>query len=231
MLGRYIILTVIFLIAMAIIPKIMGAVYKRVCKINEGMMEKSAFNYYSLGKDNLPSREGETREVTLDKLIASKSIKAVVDPKTKQVCDKENSKVIIKKINGDYQISSVLKCETCMGQKQDTGDYEEELWDGWITLVLYYPESSTERKWRLGSEGEVRHDPMLHWQDYTGPITIPLNRVEDVWISYEINGEEFIIPPVGRLLVDIVPDNRGKEYNDKVMVKINYDKDAEVKEY
>ncbi|MDF2866375.1 MAG: hypothetical protein K0R72_1193, partial [Clostridia bacterium] len=49
----------------------------------------------------------------------------------------------------------------------------EELWDGWIKLTLYYPAGSTEKKWRLGTEGELRVDPMLMWQNYTGPITIP----------------------------------------------------------
>ncbi|MFA5604008.1 MAG: prepilin-type N-terminal cleavage/methylation domain-containing protein, partial [Bacilli bacterium] len=100
LLATIVIIIIIFLIAMFVIPNVMGGVYKRVCSINEGMMEKSAFNYFSLGKDGLPSKEGESKEVTLDKLINSKFIKEIKDPKTKLACDRENSKTVITRLNG-----------------------------------------------------------------------------------------------------------------------------------
>jgi len=107
----------------------------------------------------------------------------------------------------------------------------QELWNGWIRLTLYYPASSTDKKWRLGSEGELRVDPMLMWQDYTGPITIPLDRTKDVWIKYKIDNTEVVIPPAGTLLVDIVPDKIGTTKVEQVNLKINYDSEATTKEY
>jgi hypothetical protein len=113
-----------------------------------------------------------------------------------------------------------------------TGPEEnQEMWDGWIKLTLYYPANSTEKKWRLGSEGEIRVDPMLMWQNYTGPITIPLDRTKDVWIKYKVNGKEVVIPPAGTLLVDIVPDSSGTTKVEQVNVNINYDETATIKEY
>jgi len=107
-----------------------------------------------------------------------------------------------------------------------------DTWDGWINMTLYYPSNSTERQWRLGSQGEIRYDENLMWQYYTGSITVPLSRVEDVWIRYNLNGETVTIPPVGTLLVDIEPDSYGTSKKvDSVNVKITYDKDATVKEY
>ncbi|MDF2865913.1 MAG: coagulation factor 5/8 type protein [Clostridia bacterium] len=107
----------------------------------------------------------------------------------------------------------------------------EELWDGWIKLTLYYPAGSTEKKWRLGTEGELRADPMLMWQNYLGPITIPLDRVKDVWIKYILNNKEVVIPPTGTLLVDIVPDKTGYTKVPGVKVHINFDETATTKEY
>jgi hypothetical protein len=107
----------------------------------------------------------------------------------------------------------------------------QELWNGWINLTLYYPTNSTAKMWRLGNEGEIRVDPMLMWQEYTGPISIPLDRVKDVWIKYKINNEDVIVPPAGTLLVDIVPDKTGTTKVSEVNVNINYDSDATTKEY
>jgi len=107
----------------------------------------------------------------------------------------------------------------------------EEIWDGWIKLTLYYPAGSTDKKWRLGTEGELRVDSMLMWQNYTGVITIPLDRIKDVWIKYKIDNKDVIVPPVGTLLVDIVPDKTGATKVDKVNVIINFDEGATTKEY
>ncbi len=107
---------------------------------------------------------------------------------------------------------------------------EEEVFDGWVRLTLYYPSNSTERKWRLGSEGEVRTDDTLNWEDYTGPITIPLARVQDVWIQYKVNNETVVVPPSGRVLVNINVNPSGT-FTKKVSVNIDYDKEATTKEY
>ena len=107
----------------------------------------------------------------------------------------------------------------------------EQTWNGWITLKLYYPKGSTNRQWRLSEEGELRNDPMLMWQDYTTAIKIPLDRIKDVWIRYNLNNETQIIPPAGTLLVDIDPTPVYPTKTEEVKVTINYDKDAESKEY
>lgn len=107
-----------------------------------------------------------------------------------------------------------------------------DTWDGWITMTLYYPASSTDREWRLGSQGELRYDQTLMWQPYTGAITVKLDRVEDVWIRYKLDGKTVTIPPAGTVLVDIEPDSYGTSKKvDSVNVKITYDEDATVKEY
>ena len=83
---------------------------------------------------------------------------------------------------------------------------EEMIWDGWITMNLYFPANSTDWQWRLGNEEETRTgEEDTGWQDYTGPITVRLTDVENVYIRYKLNGEEVIIPPKGKLLVDIQP--------------------------
>ena len=135
----------------------------------------------------------------------------------------------------DYEESKVrfdeaiLEKEDCAisGEREQK---EEEVFDGWVRLTLYYPSNSTERKWRLGSEGEVRTDDSLNWEEYTGPITIPLNRVEDVWIKYRLNNETVVIPPSGRVLVNIETSPNGT-LTKKVSVTIDYDKEATTKEY
>ncbi len=104
-----------------------------------------------------------------------------------------------------------------------------DIWDGWITLSLYYPSNSTERKWRLGEPGEVRESENLVWQDYTGPITVRLTDVENIWISYIVDNKKVIIPPVGKVLVDIEPDTKAPV--DSVKVKITYDDNATKKKY
>lgn len=110
-------------------------------------------------------------------------------------------------------------------------DDTDEIWDGWVRLTLYYPAGSTNRQWRLGEEGETRYDENLMWKDYTGPIWVRLSEVENVWIRYILNGEEEIVPPSGRLAVDIMPDSYLPNLAQSVKVKIYYDKEAEQKEY
>ncbi|MDD4376435.1 MAG: hypothetical protein PHR25_06655 [Clostridia bacterium] len=109
-------------------------------------------------------------------------------------------------------------------------DVPDEMWDGYITLTLYYPSNSTDRQWRLGTEGELRTDPLLMWQKYTGSIIIPMDRVQDVWIKYKINNETITVPPAGTLLVDIEPEQTTSKV-EKIKVQITYDAEAEIKEY
>ena len=108
---------------------------------------------------------------------------------------------------------------------------KEEVMDGWIRLNLYYPENSTNWEWRLDSEGiRTGYNDDL-WQAYTGPILVKIEDVENVYIRYDLNGETVIIPPKGKILVDIEPKKYSLTSKEKVSVKIHYDNDAEVKEY
>jgi len=108
----------------------------------------------------------------------------------------------------------------------------DEVWDGWIRLNLYYPENSTNWQWRIGKEGEIRTGyDNTDWQDYTGPILVKLEDVDDVYIRYDLDGETVVVPPNGRVLVDIVPEAFTLEKNEKTKVIINYEKNAETKEY
>lgn len=109
---------------------------------------------------------------------------------------------------------------------------EDEIFDGWIKMNLYYPENSTDWQWRLGRPGEIRLGKDNDgWKDYTGPILVRLSDVENVYIRYKLNGKTFIIPPSSRLLVDITPDKYSLYKNEKTKVTITYDNNSETKEY
>lgn len=54
---------------------------------------------------------------------------------------------------------------------------EDEEWDGWIRLNLYYPAESTNREWRIHREGEIRGEED-DWQAYTGPILVKVSDIE-----------------------------------------------------
>ena len=104
----------------------------------------------------------------------------------------------------------------------------KDIFDGWIRLTLYYPENSTDRKWLLKGEGEIREED---WKDYTGPIWVKLDRVQDIYIKYKINDEEIIIPPSGKVGVIIEPEKYQVNAGETTKVKIIYDANAETKEY
>lgn len=109
---------------------------------------------------------------------------------------------------------------------------EDEIFDGWIKMNLYYPENSTDWQWRLGRPGEIRSGKDNDvWKDYTGPILVRLSDVENVYIRYKINGKTVIVPPSSRLLVDITPDKYSLYKNEKTKVTITYDNNSETKEY
>ena len=112
---------------------------------------------------------------------------------------------------------------------KDLPEEENEEWDGWIRLTLHYPDNATNRMWRLGEEGEVRSNVNLEWDEYTGPITIPISRVKDVWIKYDLDDNEVVEAPDGVVLVDIQDEKTDKKGVHKV--KIVYDEAAVVKQY
>lgn len=115
----------------------------------------------------------------------------------------------------------------------ETEATEETIWDGWITMNLYFPEGTTNWMWRLGKEEETRTgEEDTGWKEYTGPITVRLTDVENVYIKYTLaNGEEVIIPPKGKLVVDINPESYVVEEGKTTKVVIKYTKDAEKKQY
>ncbi len=113
----------------------------------------------------------------------------------------------------------------------DNVDDVIDVWDGWITLTLYYPSNSTERKWRLGESGEIRGIDYNDWKDYTGAITVRLSDVENIWISYVVDNKTVIVPPLGRVLVDIRADGSLSPTVTSVKVNITYDENATVKQY
>ncbi len=104
----------------------------------------------------------------------------------------------------------------------------KDIFNGWIRLTLYYPENSTDRKWLLKGEGEIREED---WKDYTGPIWVQLDRVQDIYIKYKINDEEIIIPPSGKVGVIIEPEKYQVNAGETTKVKIVYDANAVTKEY
>ncbi|MDF2866502.1 MAG: coagulation factor 5/8 type domain protein [Clostridia bacterium] len=159
--------------------------------------------------------------VTLSKEKQEKGY--IIDGNTKQIYDYNGD--VFEKLRWHTLDSGVDEASVVRQPATD------ELANGWIRLTLYYPNNSTEKKWRLGNEGEMRADPMLMWQEYTGSITIPLYRMKDVWIKYKVNNKEVTVPPAGTLLVDIIPDKTGSTKVEEVNVSINYDETATIKEF
>ena len=113
-------------------------------------------------------------------------------------------------------------------------DYQEgqdEEWDGWVILNLYYPEGSTNRMWRLNSDNQVRDGEYgSKWQPYVGPIRVKIDDVSNVYIKYDLDGEEKV-EQQGRPVVDIRPESFEVYDFDKTYVEIIYDKEALTKEY
>ena len=109
---------------------------------------------------------------------------------------------------------------------------EDEILDGWILYNLYYPEESYNWQWRLDGINGIRTGyDNSDWQDYTGPILVRVEDVENIYIRYDIDGETYIITPKGKTTVDIEPDKWTIEDGENTKVKIVYDKNASVKEY
>ena len=109
---------------------------------------------------------------------------------------------------------------------QDLKD-EEEVWEGWIRMTLYYPEGSTDWQY-IVKHGEIREEG---WIDYTGPFLVRIEDVENVFIRYKMDGKTIIVAPDGRLVVDIEPNSFEVEKNSQTTVRIVYTQDADRKEY
>ena len=111
-------------------------------------------------------------------------------------------------------------------------DLSNEVWDGFIKLNLYYPTGSIDRQWRLGKEDVTR---VNGWTDYTGPITIKLSDIENVYIRYRFKDDDIddykVIAPNGRLVVDIVPSKYELKEGETTNVIINYSSNADKCEY
>jgi hypothetical protein len=170
--------------------------------------------------DNVDLYRIDPTLIGAENLYSFKTKGYLIDAKTRQIYDYEGE---------FFEGMRWHTLDAGVGDVSKGPDYE--IWDGWIKLTLYYPSNSTERMWRLSSDGETRTDGDLVWQNYTGPITVQLNRVQDVWIKYKINGKTTVIPPTGEALVDIEPDSTLPDMVNSVNVTIEYDPDATTKEY
>ena len=104
-------------------------------------------------------------------------------------------------------------------------------YDGWITMNLYFPEGSTDWEWRIGNDDIRTGFNDDAWQPYTGPIKVKLSDVDNVYIRYKQNGETKVIAPTGKLLVDIQPTSYSLLDGQKTKVTIQYEKNAQTKEY
>lgn len=113
-------------------------------------------------------------------------------------------------------------------EKEGIIKIDNETWDGWIKLSLYYPTNAINKMWRLGEKGEIRSNLSLEWEEYTGPITIPMSRVKDVWIKYDLDNKHVVQAPDDTVLVEIENEST---MDNKQKITIIYDEQAIVKEY
>ena len=134
--------------------------------------------------------------------------------------DKEIKQCAIKNYESgkiEYVEDKLSKEECIEGLVVEDASEDGMMWDGWITLELYYPEESTEQKWAIIRENEVREE---EWNDYEGAITIPIEDVSNVYISYKVAGKTVIIPPKGTVAVSIFPDKYEAKDGDRVNAEI-----------
>ncbi|MBE6160970.1 MAG: hypothetical protein E7158_01940 [Firmicutes bacterium] len=119
-------------------------------------------------------------------------------------------------------------------KKEVTVDVDKTvgLIDGWIRMNLYYPEGSTDWEWMIQNPSEIRSGYEANtWTPYTEPILVKLSDVENVYIRYKLGDKVYIVPANGKLLVNIEPDRYVLNSEETTNVKINFDEEAEVKEY
>ena len=107
---------------------------------------------------------------------------------------------------------------------------EDEEFDGWIRLNLFYPSNSINRQYIIRKENQVNTGYNI-WQPYTGPFLVKVEDVNDVYIKYTLNGKTYIESPSGNMVVLVEPDSYEVQENETTKVNIYYDEKATTKEY
>lgn len=102
--------------------------------------------------------------------------------------------------------------------------------EGWIWLNLYYPENSTEWEWKLTKENEVASGDELKWKEYTGPILVRIEDIDNVYIRYVLDNKQIIESKDGYYL-DIEPEKTILSNGEKTKVKINHSNNIDKVEY
>ncbi len=241
LLAIIVIIGIIALVATPILLKLIREAKKQAFLDTSYGIVESGYNYYST-----KALKGET--IKTKETIKFPEIKDTIkvkgklpDSGTLEISEKGN--VAIALYNKDLNLCAVkeytedkirleeMEIEECTAQNQVVEDSKDgDMWAGWITLSLYYPENSEERMWRLDSHNGTRNSGIETWQNYTGPITIPIDRVEDIYIKYKIKGKTVIVGPKS-LWVDIEPSSYKIAKGGTVTAKINYEETADKVEY
>ena len=110
---------------------------------------------------------------------------------------------------------------------------EENIFDGWITLTLYYPENSTNWQYTIMDPNKTNSvEQKIKWNDYTGPITVRISDVENIYLKYTLEtGEEVTSSPSGKLVAMPIAEKYSLKANETTTIKIYYSKEAEKKLY
>ena len=131
------------------------------------------------------------------------------------------------KAEGNNGLTTTVSKDVTITEGQKLG-----ILDGWITMNLYYPENATDMEWMIKDPTVLRTGYQKDtWMPYTGPITVKLSDVENVYIRYKIQGQTVIIAPNGKLVVDIQPTDYSLKTGQKTKVIITYEAGAQTKEY
>ena len=241
LLAIIVIIGIIALVATPLILKIIREAKKQAFLDTSYGIVESGYNYYS-------SKALKGQIITKKETIKFPNIGNTIKVKGKlpdagSLEISTRGKVAIALYNKELKLCAIkeydeteirleeMEEEECSAVNQIVADSKDgDIWAGWITLHLYYPENSEERMWRLDSRNGTRLEGIETWQPYTGPITIPLDRVEDIYIKYKIKGKTVIIGPKS-LWVDIEPSSYKIKTGGKVTAKINYEETAETVEY
>ena len=241
LLAIIVIIGIIALVATPILLKIIREAKKQAFLDTSYGIVESGYNYYSTKA--LKGEIIKTKEtIKFPEIKDTIKVKGKLpDSGTLEISKKGN--VAIALYNKDLNLCAVkeytedkirleeMEIEECTAQNQVVEDSKDgDMWAGWITLNLYYPENSEERMWRLDSHNGTRNSGIETWQNYTGPITIPIDRVEDIYIKYKIKGKTVIVGPKS-LWVDIEPSSYKIAKGGTVTAKINYEETADKVEY
>lgn len=86
----------------------------------EAIFLKGAKEYFASNALLLP-KEGQTREVTLEKLLEKNYVPTLFSPKTDQVCDASSWVRVYKTMEGKYEYYTYLKCAKFQSKTDHTG--------------------------------------------------------------------------------------------------------------